>query len=216
VQTKFTPVGGHGRQVPYDANADLAEQVQQSFESSLRNLRTDYVDAYLLHGPYSHPDLVSADWEVWGAMEELYRSGRALAIGVSNVNAGQLEALVNGAEIRPMTVQNRCYAVRDWDRPVRDICGREGIQYQGFSLLTANPFVLAHPRILYMADRIRRTPEQIVYRFASAAGIVPLTGTTDEDHMREDLEIFEFDLTDQEIELIENINAYRFEAPLWA
>ena len=94
VQTKFTPVNGHDHRVPYDSDADLKTQVRQSFESSLRNLKTDRVDSYLLHGPYSFPGLGQEDWEVRGAIEEIHRSGRTALIGVSNVNAGQLATLV--------------------------------------------------------------------------------------------------------------------------
>jgi len=65
LQTKFTPADGHDHRVPYDASADLSTQVAQSFEGSLKNLGTDYVDSYLLHGPYSRWTLGKADWEVW-------------------------------------------------------------------------------------------------------------------------------------------------------
>src|SRR5262245_11191443 len=63
VQTKFTPLNGQDHRVPYDPQAPLEAQVRQSFESSLRNLSTDYVDSYLLHGPYSYPALGDEDWE---------------------------------------------------------------------------------------------------------------------------------------------------------
>ena len=74
LQTKFTPIGGHDHRVPYDPQTGLTTQVQQSFESSLQHLKTDHVDSYLLHGPYSYPGLSDADWEVWKAMEEIHRS----------------------------------------------------------------------------------------------------------------------------------------------
>src|ERR1700693_3843151 len=82
LQTKFTPIGGHDHRVPYDPEVDLTTQVRQSFESSLQHLKTDHVDSYLLHGPYSHPGLSDADWEVWKALEEIHRSGRAGMIGI--------------------------------------------------------------------------------------------------------------------------------------
>src|SRR5262245_3902940 len=94
LQTKFTPLNGQDNRVPYDPHAALQEQVRQSFESSLRNLKTDHLDSYLLHGPYSYPGLAKEDWEVWGAMEQLYDAGRTRVIGISNVNAIQLSALV--------------------------------------------------------------------------------------------------------------------------
>ena len=189
LQTKFTPEDGHDERIPYDSNAPLAEQVRQSFESSLEHLRTDYVDSYLLHGPYNHPGLGEEDWEVWRAMEAIHRSGRAKRIGISNVNPQQLEELVKGAEVKPLVVQNRCFASRSWDDPVRAVCRRHGIAYQGFSLLTANPQVLAHEKIRDAAGKLGVTPEQLVFRNSLRLGMVLLTGTTDPDHMTQDLAV---------------------------
>jgi diketogulonate reductase-like aldo/keto reductase len=205
IQTKFTPIDGHDHRVPYDPEVDLKSQVRQSFESSLRHLNTDYVDSYLLHGPYNQPGLGAEDWEVWGALEEVHRSGKAGMIGVSNVNAGQLALLVEQASIKPMVVQNRCFANRGWDRAVREICRKNGIMYQGFSLLTANRNVLVHPDVLSVASRVHFHPEQVIFRFAMQVGMVPLTGTTAEQHMKEDLQVYNFELTPDEVSLIESI-----------
>ena len=68
LQTKFTSVGGQDHRTPYDASADITTQVGQSFESSLKHLHTDYVDSYVLHGPYSRVGLGKADREVWGGI----------------------------------------------------------------------------------------------------------------------------------------------------
>src|SRR5512134_920258 len=87
VQTKFTPVNGQDHRTPYDANAGIATQVNQSFESSLAHLRTDYLDSYVLHGPYYRRGLGPEDWEVWAAIESLYDAGRTKMIGISNVTA---------------------------------------------------------------------------------------------------------------------------------
>src|SRR4030095_8399616 len=94
LQTKFTPVNGQDHRTPYDARADLTTQVQQSIDSSLTHLHTDYVDSYLLHGPYSQWGVGAADWEVWAAMEALYDSGKTRMIGISNVTADQLSRLI--------------------------------------------------------------------------------------------------------------------------
>ena len=207
LQTKFTPLNGQDQRVPYNSQAPLATQVRESFESSLRNLRTDYIDSYLLHGPYSYPGLAEDDWQVWRAIEEIYRSGRTRSIGISNVNAYQLAMLIEKADIKPMAVQNRCFANRGWDRQVRELCREHGIMYQGFSLLTANPYVLDIPEVLSMAGRLQVHPEQVVFRFAMQIGMVPLTGTTSVRHMRDDLSVFEIQLTDDEIRFIETIAA---------
>ncbi|GJQ59603.1 MAG: aldo/keto reductase [Candidatus Scalindua sp. AMX11] len=205
LQTKFTPVNGQDQRVPYDASANLTTQVKQSFESSLKNLQTDYVDSYLLHGPYSSPGLGNEDWEVWNTIEELYQSGKAKCIGISNVNINQLVLLTENAKIKPMVVQNRCFAALGWDREVRSFCNTNHIVYEGFSLLTANPFVLSNQRVRQIAEELGRTPEQIVFRFSIQAGMLPLTGTTDEQHMREDLQVTDFTLGSNDVKLIESL-----------
>ncbi len=205
LQTKFTQVGGQDHRTPYDASADIATQVGQSFESSLKHLHTDYMDSYVLHGPYSRAGLGKADWEVWAAFEEIYKSGRTKMIGISNVTAGQLAQLCEQAEIKPMVVQNRCFAVLGWDQEVREICQANQIIYQGFSLLTANRDVLREPEILEMANRLETGPQQVIFRFAMQIGMLPLTGTTSEQHMKEDLQVEGFELTSEETKRIELI-----------
>ena len=205
LQTKFTPVGGQDHRTPYDASADIATQVGQSFESSLKHLHTDYVDSYVLHGPYSRAGLGKSDWEVWAAFEEIYKSGRTKMIGISNVTAGQLAQLCEQAKIKPMVVQNRCFAVLGWDQEVREICQANQIIYQGFSLLTANRDVLREPEILEMANRLETGPQQVIFRFAMQIGMLPLTGTTSEQHMKEDLQVEDFELTPEETKRIEMI-----------
>ncbi|MBX9658191.1 MAG: aldo/keto reductase, partial [Nitrospiraceae bacterium] len=138
LQTKFTSVDGQDHRTPYEASGDLTTQVNQSFQSSLSHLYTDYLDSYVLHGPYSRRGLGAADWEVWAAIESFYDSGKTKMIGVSNVSAEQLSLLCAKARHKPMVVQNRCYAAFGWDKEVRDLCRANQIIYQGFSLLTAN------------------------------------------------------------------------------
>ncbi|MFC2146233.1 aldo/keto reductase family protein [Acidobacteriota bacterium] len=205
LQTKFTPADGHDHSIPYDPARDLATQVAQSFSGSLKNLNTDYVDSYLLHGPYSMVGLGDSDWEVWHAIEEIYQSGQARMIGVSNFNFGQLVTMVEKAKIKPMVVQNRCFAHQGWDRTVREFCQANNIIYQGFSLLTANGFVLQHPRVERIAQRLEKTPAQVVFRYAMQVGMVPLTGTTNEQHMKEDLQARDFELAADELSVIASI-----------
>jgi len=99
-------------------------------------------------------------------------------------------------------VQNRCYAVQGWDASVREFCAEHGIIYQGFSLLTANRAVWAGPRVAEIGKRLGRSPAQIIFRFAIQIGMLPLTGTTNAAHMRADLELDQFRLTEAELEQI--------------
>jgi diketogulonate reductase-like aldo/keto reductase len=82
-------------------------------------------------------------------------------------------------------VQNRCYARTRWDRDVRAFCRDRNIVYQGFSLLTANPEVLRHPLVVSIAAHHKATPAQIIFRFAQAIEILPLTGTSSAEHMKQ-------------------------------
>jgi diketogulonate reductase-like aldo/keto reductase len=205
LQTKFTPLGGQGGHPPYDPSADLTTQINQSFESSLSHLHTDYLDSYVLHSPYSRRGLGEADWEVWAAMEALYDSGKTKMIGVSNISASQLTELCERAKVKPMMAQNRCFAALGWDLPVREVCRTHGVIYQGFSLLTANVDVLRSREIGALAKRLDTGPAQVIFRFAMDVGMLPLTGTTSERHMKDDLKAADLVLSEDEVRLIETI-----------
>jgi len=205
LQTKFTYARGQDHRLPYDPAASPKEQVQQSFASSLEHLRTSYLDSYVLHGPSGPYGLSAVDWEVWRAMETLQSEGKTKLIGVSNVSLEQLAALQREADVAPAFVQNRCFASDGWDRDVRAFCASNDIVYQGFSLLTANVRELSRPEIKRIAERSERTLPQVVFRFALQVGMIPLTGTSNAQHMREDLEAFDFELSDEDIVTIEHV-----------
>lgn len=206
LQSKYTFQRGQDHRLPYDPKASVGIQVEQSFASSCEHLGTDIIDSYLLHGPTQHDGLTSADWEAWRAIETLHDQGHVRLLGISNVGLEQLQQLCDGARVRPRFVQNRCYAVRGWDRDVREFCKANEIVYQGFSLLTANRNVLAHPDMMAIAARHKRTVVQIVFRFALDLGMMVLTGTTSEQHIRDDLAIDSFQLKPEEIAQIERLN----------
>ncbi len=207
LQTKFTFRRGQDHRLPYDPEAPIPIQVEQSFASSQQHLGATTIDSYLLHGPSRRDGLTADDFAAWKAMESIHDSGRARVLGISNVSLGQLQALCRQARVKPRFVQNRCYASAGWDLQIRRFCTANEIVYQGFSLLTANPAALAHPIVAKVAERHRRTASQIVFRFALDVGMVALTGTTDANHMREDLEVFDFSLEPDEIRRIESIAA---------
>jgi diketogulonate reductase-like aldo/keto reductase len=197
LQTKFTPLSGQDpASVSYDPKAPLPEQVRQSFAVSLRNLQTDYLDGLLLHSP-----LPSArqTLEAWQAMESLVDVGGVRQLGISNCHRlEQLEALCDSARIKPAVVQNRFHAESDYDREIRSFCRQHRLIYQSFWTLTANPHILAHGTVTGLASKHRRTPAQILFRYLTQIEVVPLTGTRSETHMREGLQIFEFELSELE------------------
>ena len=205
LQTKFTYVDGQDHRLPYDRDADLATQVAQSMASSLDHLRTDHVDSYVLHGPATGHGWSDDDREVWAAMVRERDAGRTRLLGVSNVTLEQLEEMTAAEREVPAFVQNRCFARHGWDRAVRAFCRERGIVYQGFSLLTANRAVLSHPLVTGIAAREGATPAQVVFRFALAVGMLPLTGTGDATHMTQDLASGLLTLPSDEVRAIESL-----------
>jgi diketogulonate reductase-like aldo/keto reductase len=198
LQTKFTYARGQDQRLPYDPRAPVREQVAQSFASSLEHLGTDRLDSYVLHGPARGDGLTDDDWQVWEAMSALARAGRTLLLGISNVTLAQLEALHRGTAIKPAFVQNRCYARTDWDADVRAFCAAHDIAYQGFSLITANRRELDAPVVRRILLRLGCTLPQLVFRFALDVGMIPLTGSSNAEHLRQDLAITELALTPDE------------------
>lgn len=205
LQTKYTYEPGQDHRLPYDPAADLSTQVAQSMASSLEHLGTDHVDSYVLHGPASGHGWTDHDAEVWEAMGREREAGRTRLLGVSNVSLRHLHQLIASGAEAPAFVQNRCFASRGWDREVRAFCAQRGIVYQGFSLLTANPEALRHPVVAGIAARVKATPAQVVFRFARAVGMLPLTGTSSAEHMQQDLASRGLALSADEARAIESL-----------
>ena len=204
LQTKFTPLSGQDpRQVPYDKNSPIASQVAQSFEASKKNLQTEYVDSLVLHSPMTpHALLMKA----WNAMEKIQKTGGARQLGISNCYATEvIRALYADANEKPAVVQNRLYQETGYDSDLRHWCSNHGVIYQSFWTLTANPHVLASNTVGTIAQKYNKTEAQIFFRYLSQSGIVPLTGTCSEQHMREDLSIFDFELSSDDLKNVSQL-----------
>jgi diketogulonate reductase-like aldo/keto reductase len=202
LQTKFTYPAGQDHRSPYDANADVDTQVHQSIESSLCHLGVARIDSYILHAPSRTVGLGETDWQAWRAMEQEVRNGRIGLLGVSNVSFEQLGTLLDRVKIAPAFVQNRCLARMGWDADVRRLCEAHDIVYQGFSLVPANVHTLSSSQVIATARRHGKTIPQVIFRFALQLGILPLTGSKDITHMRENLDIFDFALSDDELQFM--------------
>jgi diketogulonate reductase-like aldo/keto reductase len=205
LQTKFTYQRGQDHRLPYDPAATFSVQVAQSMASSLEHLGTDHLDSYVLHGPASNYDWTEADGEVWEAMRQERDAGRTRLLGVSNVSLSHLQRMAADRTELPAFVQNRCYARLDWDRDIRHFWREHKITYQGFSLLTANQEVLNHPLIASLAACAGATPAQIIFRCANSIGILPLTGTTNAEHMKQDLASRDLTLKPEAVQAIESL-----------
>ncbi|MBZ5489776.1 MAG: aldo/keto reductase [Acidobacteriia bacterium] len=205
LQTKFTYQEGQDHRLPYDPAATLSVQVAQSMASSLEHLGTDHVDSFVLHGPASSSHWTTDDFETWQAMIKERDAGRTRLLGISNISLAQLQQMARAHAEPPAFVQNRCYANRGWDREVRAFCREHNIIYQGFSLLTANVEVLRHPFVAGLAAELNATLAQIIFAFARAVGMLPLTGTSSAEHMRQDLASRELALTPDALHTIESL-----------
>ena len=202
LQTKFTPFAGQDpNDVPYDPKASLSQQVLQSFQASLRNLRTDYLDCLVLHSPYPKD---RDTLEVWRAMESLYEQGGVRQLGISNCyEPPRLKALHRKARIKPAVIQNRFYAKTHYDHEIRAFCRGSGIFYQSFWTLTANPEILAHASILQLAAKYGLSAAQVFFRYLTQLDILCLTGSSSKDHMDQSLAIFDFRLSSDECEALD-------------
>lgn len=198
LQTKFTPLSGQDpRQVPYDKNSPIELQVAQSFETSKKNLQTEYVDSLVLHSPMASHALLM---KVWYAMEKIQKAGGARQLGISNCyDTEVIRSLYAGANVKPAVIQNRFYQETGYDAGLRHWCSNHGVIYQSFWTLTANPHILASNTVRTIAQKYKKTEAQIFFRYLSQSGIVPLTGTSSEQHMREDLSIFDFELSSEDL-----------------
>jgi diketogulonate reductase-like aldo/keto reductase len=186
LQTKFTSVSGQDpKAIPYDRTKPIEEQVKESLQVSLKNLRTDYLDALVLHGPY--PSMAST-LKAWRTMESFVEQGTVRLIGVSNMyDLAEFQELYDKAKVKPSILQNRFYAESDFDTEIRAFCKEKGILYQSFWTLTANRDALATPEIRKLAKDKGLTPQTLMYAFMMTLGHTPLDGTTSLQHMQEDI-----------------------------
>ena len=194
LQTKFTPITGHDSgEAPYKADDKLSNQVFQSYENSIKNLKTPILDSYVLHSPYGK---LEDNYEVWNAICLLKKEGKVRYIGISNIYVMQLlKEIIGESKQKPNFIQNRFYNDTWYDEALRRYLKENDIVYQSFWTLSANPFVLFLIQRLLESKKWQvamrgRTKEMIWYFYLSYyLGIVPIIGTTKIEHMKEDVAI---------------------------
>ncbi|KAI1727046.1 aldo/keto reductase family domain-containing protein [Ditylenchus destructor] len=205
VQTKFTSLSGQDPQrIPYDTQVPLQDQVRQSCTRSLANLQTNYIDSLVMHGPMRTHD---ETMKVWRVFEEFHSEGKVRQLGISNIyDPDGLRRLHKDAQVKPAVIQNRFYADTGYDREIRRFCQEHGMIYQSFWTLTANPHILRSELLREIASKRSATPEQIFFRYVLDIGIAPLTGTTSQQHMKQDLAVLDMPpLSKEEIAQIDQM-----------
>ncbi|KKK22449.1 aldo-keto reductase (AKR) [Aspergillus rambellii] len=196
IQTKFTSVQGQNLDdMPYDRKAPVTDQVHASIKSSLFNLRPSatpesaddtYIDTLVLHSPLP---TMAQTLEAWQTLET-YVPHRIRNLGISNTSLPILEKLTSVAKIKPAVVQNRFYGATQYEVPLRAFCRQEGIIFQSFWTLTANPELVqpGHGAVHRFAEGAGISPPAALYGLVMGlGGTTVLNGTTKRDRMEEDL-----------------------------
>ena len=173
--------------------------VMEGFEESLKLLQTDYVDLYLIHWPVKGK--YTATWKV---IEEIYRSGRAKAIGVSNFLQHHLEEIFRIAEIKPMVDQVEChpYLVQ---QPLINFCQAHNIVYEAWSPIMRGA-VNDIPLFQELSEKYKKTPVQIVLRWDLQKGIVTIPKSVHQERIQSNTDIFDFELSDEDIRRIDSLD----------
>ncbi|MGN7477706.1 aldo/keto reductase [Solibacillus silvestris] len=181
-------------------NADLGyESTIAAYETSLKKLGLDYLDLYLIHWP------VEGKYkEAWRALETLYKEGRVKAIGVSNFQIHHLEELMKDAEIKPMINQVERHP-RLTQKELQAFCQSNGIQLEAWSPLMQGQ-LLDNGVLQKIADKHQKSVAQVILRWDLQQGVVVIPKSTKEHRIVENANVFDFELTNEEMKIIDELN----------
>jgi diketogulonate reductase-like aldo/keto reductase len=175
------------------------ESTLQAYETSLKKLGLEYLDLYLIHWPGK-----TKFKETWKALEKLYKDGRVRAIGVSNFKIHHLEELLKDAEIKPMVNQVE-YHPHLTQKDLKAFCGQEGIQLEAWSPLKQGQ-LLTEPIIQEIANKYGKTAAQVILRWDLQTEVVTIPKSIKEQRIIENANIFDFELTEDDMKKIDGLN----------
>nr|CAW30925.1 putative aldo-keto reductase 2 [Papilio dardanus] len=211
------PVFGLGTFLGFD-ELGLNEQrhVLDALRASLARLNTSYVDLYLIHNPVAlkpdHSGFDVIDYvDTWRSMEEVKALGLAKSIGISNFNISQIDRLLKNCHIKPAVLQVEVNLNLAQDKLIEHV-KKENIAvmaYTPFGRLFSNrpeppPPRKDHPVLLEMANKYNKTTPQIVLRYLVQRGVIPVPKTVHKERVEENIDIFDFELTPEEMELLDD------------
>ncbi|RAL22100.1 aldo/keto reductase [Thermoflavimicrobium daqui] len=181
-------------------NADLRyESTIAAYETSLKKLGLEYLDLYLIHWP------VEGKYkDAWRALETLYKEGRVKAIGVSNFQIHHLEELMKDAEIKPMVNQVERHP-RLTQKELQSFCQNNDIQLEAWSPLMQGQ-LLSNEVLQEIADKHNKSVAQIILRWHLQHGVVIIPKSTKEHRIVENANVFDFELTKEEMQIIDDLN----------
>jgi diketogulonate reductase-like aldo/keto reductase len=183
-----------------------AKRTLAAFEESLERLATDYVDLYLVHWPVKDCYL-----ETWRVMEEIYQSGRAKAIGISNFLVHHLEDLLRESRVVPAVNQIEFHPFLVQPELLR-FCQSHKITVEAWSPLMQG-HVVTVPLINELAKKHRKTPAQIVLRWDLQHGVVTIPKSSRPERIEENSQVFDFELTSTEMDALDALNKNKHFGP---
>ncbi len=178
------------------------EQTLAAFETSLTKLGVDYVDLYLIHWPMPDEDLYM---DTWRALEQLYRDGKTKAIGVSNFHIPHLTRVLEEGTVVPAVNQIELHPFLSQEA-IRAFCQKNGIVVEAWSPLMKGRDALTEPVITEIAARHGKTPAQVVLRWHLQHGIIAIPKSVTPSRIQENLDIFEFMLSPDDMQQIDQLN----------
>ncbi len=183
-------------------NADQAyDDALQALQTSLDKLGLEYLDLYLIHWPVPEQNKYK---EAWKAMEKLYKDGKIRAIGVSNFNEHHIEDLLKEAEVVPMVNQVE-YHPHLQQESLHAFCKQHNIQLEAWSPLKQGQ-VLADPTLTDIAKRHGKSTAQVILRWDLQQGVVTIPKSVKQHRIHDNADVFDFELTDEEMKLIADMN----------
>jgi diketogulonate reductase-like aldo/keto reductase len=196
-----TPLGIFFYKSGSSPRTDIGNIVHEQVNSGLKNLKTDYIDVLLLHYPY--PDYFV---EIWRCMEEAYKAGKARVIGVSNFRERHLKELLSKCEIKPMVNQFE-YHPLNTEKSLVQFCKANDIQIEAYSPLSVmNKKLMANSTLLDLSKKHEKSIPQIILRWNIQQGIIPIPKSGNPERLKENINIFDFLLTGNELGAIDLIN----------
>ena len=179
-------------------------ETKQAFARTLDRLQTDYLDLYLIHWPRrteGDTDWKEVDRETWRAMEELYAEGKIKGIGLSNFLPHHLDNILENCKVRPIVNQLEVHPGYSQEAAVA-YCKSKNTLVQAWSPLGRSN-VLQHPILCNMAQKYNKSVAQLCLRFLLQKQIVPLVKASSLERMKENMDIFDFEISAEDISILE-------------
>ncbi len=195
------------------ADVKTYEGALQAFEASMTLLDTEYVDLYIIHAPWPWTDPGSDHTEgnilAWKALEEIYKSGRAKAIGVSNFSIKDIQAILDNGTIVPAVNQIRFHVGDAEKEDVTIFCQSKGIIIEAYSPL-ASGRILDEPRVKAIADKYGKTVAQICIAYTLQRGTVTLPKSTHEEYIIQNADV-DFIIDDEDMDFFNTLHTNELE-----